>query len=94
VKTTSDPSPAGGTLGCDLLAPSSGLEAAIQLRQASGRWVAVSAARGQQVTAIGASARVAIAESLAWLGPTAVSELLADLRLIEVSRQLRALMAG
>jgi hypothetical protein len=95
VKTTSDPAPAAGpTLRCDLSAPNSGLEAAIQLRQAAGRWVAVSAARGQRVTAIGASARGAIAASLAWLGPTAVSELLADLRLIEVSRQLRALTAG
>jgi hypothetical protein len=70
------------------------LEAAVQLRQVTGRWVAVSAARGQQVTAIGASARGAIAESLAWLGPTAVAELLVDLRLIEVSRQLRAFTAG
>jgi hypothetical protein len=95
VKTTSDPARATGqTLACDLSAPSSGLEAAIELRQASGRWVAISAARGQRVTAIGASARGAITASLAWLGPAAVSELLADLRLIEASRQLRTLSAG
>jgi hypothetical protein len=70
------------------------LEAAIELHQVSGRWVAISAARGQRVTAIGASARAAVTASLAWLGPATVSELLADLRLIEASRQLRTLSAG
>jgi thiamine pyridinylase len=44
--------------------------------------------------AIGATARGAVAASLAWLAPTTVSELLADLRLLEVSRQVRALTAG
>jgi hypothetical protein len=86
--------PAGPTLSFRLLAPGSGLEAAVELRQVRGRWISVSAATGQQVTAIGATARGAVAASLAWLGPTTVSELLADLRLLEVSRHVRALSAG
>ena len=89
-----DQQPSGATLRFDLRAAGSGLEAAIELRQVRGRWLSVSAARGQQVTAIGATARGAVAASLAWLGPAGVSELLTDLRLLDVSVQLRALTAG
>lgn len=83
--------PAGPTLRFYLRAPGSGLEAAVELRQVPGRWISVSAATGQRVTAIGGTARGAVVASLAWLGPTTVSELLADLRLLDVSRQVRAL---
>jgi hypothetical protein len=86
--------PAGATLRFHLQAPGSGLEAAVELRQVPGRWISVSAATGQQVTAIGATARGAVAASLAWLGPATVTELLADLRLLDVSRQVRALTVG
>jgi hypothetical protein len=78
----------------DLHAASHSLDATIEIHQVSGRWVSVAAARGQRVTAIGATARAAIAASLAWLGPAVASELLADLRLLDVSRQLRALTVG
>ena len=95
--TTLDPArqePAGGTLVFDLHAPNSGLEASVQLRYASGRWVAVSAARGHEVVSIGATARGAVGASLGWLGANAVSELLVDLCLLDVSRQVRALALG
>lgn len=78
----------------ELRSASHSLDASIEIRQVSGRWVSVAAARGQRVTAIGATARAAIAASLAWLGPAVASELLADLSLLDVSRQLRALTVG
>jgi hypothetical protein len=83
----------GATLRFCLRAPSSGLEAAVELRNVADRWISISAARDQHVTAIGGTARGAVAASLAWLGPGASSELLADLRLFDVSRQVRTLTA-
>jgi hypothetical protein len=82
------------TINFDLHSPSHGLDATIEIHQVSGRWVSVATARGQRVTAIGATARGSIAASLAWLGPAVTSELLADLRLLDVSRQLRASTVG
>lgn len=54
--------------------------------------VADSDSSGRQVTGIGPTARAATVASLEWLGP-AVAELLADLRLLDVSRQLREVSA-
>ena len=72
-------------------APTLGVEAEVRLRRAGGRWIAVSEAHGREVTGIGPTARDAVVASLSWLGPLALSELLADLRLLDVSRQLRLL---
>jgi len=85
---------AARTITFDLHSASHSLDAAVQLREVSGRWVSVAAARGQRVTAIGATAHGAIAASLAWLGPAVASELLTDLSLLDVSRQLRASTVG
>ena len=85
---------AATTITFDLHSASHSLDAAVELREVSGRWLSVAAARGQRVTAIGATAHGAIAASVAWLGPDAASELLADLSLLDVSRQLRASTAG
>ena len=84
----------GPSVRFQLLAHSLGVEADIRLRDAAGRWISVSEASGREVTGIGPTARAAVVASLAWLGPAAVSELLADLRLLEVSRQLRELTVG
>jgi len=65
----------------------------MQLRNAGGRWISASDACGRQVTGIGPTARAAIVASLDWLDAAAVSELLADLRLLDVSRQLREFSA-
>lgn len=77
-----------------LLAARVGVEADVQLRNAGDRWISASDSCGRQVTGIGPTARAAIVASLDWLAAAAVSELLADLRLLDVSRQLRELTAG
>jgi hypothetical protein len=77
-----------------LLADRVGVEADVRLRNAGDRWISVSDSRGRQVTGIGPSARAAVVASLDWLGAATLSELLADLRLLDVSRQLRELSAG
>jgi hypothetical protein len=69
-------------------APTLGVEAEVRLRNAGGRWISVSVASGREVTGIGPTAREAVVASLSWLGPRAVSEILADVRLMDVSRQL------
>jgi hypothetical protein len=81
-----------GTALCfQVRAPTLGMEADIRLRNAGGRWISVSSATGREVTGIGPTARSAVIASLSWLGPRALAELLADLRLLDVSRQIRLL---
>lgn len=77
-----------------LLADRVGVRADVQLRNAGDRWISVSDSCGRQVTGIGPTARAAIVASLDWLGAATVSELLVDLRLLDVSRQLHELSAG
>ena len=83
---------AAGTAVCfQVRAPTLGVEAEVRLRNAGRRWISVSEAIGREVTGIGPTARGAVVASLSWLGPQALSELLADVRLLDVSRQLRLL---
>jgi hypothetical protein len=72
----------------ELTAPSRGLAAEIRLKAAAGRWVALARWDGHESTGLGPSPRGALVASLAPLGTAAVSELLADLCLLDVSRQL------
>lgn len=72
-----------------LTADAAGVQADVRLRNAGDRWVADSKSRGRHVTGIGSTARAATVASLDWLGSAAVRELLADLRLLDVSHQLR-----
>jgi hypothetical protein len=71
-----------------------GVEADIQLRKAGDRWISIAGSCGRQVTGIGPTARAAVVCSLDWLGAGTVSELLADLRLLDVSIQICKLSAG
>jgi hypothetical protein len=77
-----------------LVADRAGVEAELQLRSVADRWFSVSVSNHREVTGIGSTARAAIVASLGWLGPAVVSELLADLVLLDVSRQLRELSAS
>jgi hypothetical protein len=77
-----------------LVADRVGVDADVRLRKSADRWISVADSSGRQVTGIGSNARAAIVASLDWLGAATVSELLADLRLLEVSRRLRELPAG
>jgi hypothetical protein len=83
-----------GAVRFRLLADRVGVEADVRLRNAGDRWISVSDSSGRRVTGIGPSARAAVVASLYWLGAATLSELLADLRLLDVSRQLRELSAG
>jgi hypothetical protein len=76
-----------------LIAGGAAVQVDLRLREAGDRWVADSDSSGRQVTGIGPTARAATVASLEWLGPATVAELLADLRLLEVSRQLREVSA-
>ena len=71
-----------------------GAQAEVGLRNAGDRWISVSDSGGHRVTGIGSTARAAIVASLERLGPATVAELLADLRLLEVSCRLREVSAG
>jgi len=71
-----------------------GAQAEIELRNAGDRWISVSDSGGRRVTGIGSTARAAIVASLERLGPATVAELLADLRLLDVSCRLREVSAG
>ncbi|HET9084154.1 MAG TPA: hypothetical protein VFN41_07080 [Candidatus Limnocylindrales bacterium] len=86
--TTSADPPSDGWLRFRLSAVRSGVEADVRLRRAGDRWVSVSDSMGRDVTGIGSTARAAIVASLDQLGPVAVMELLADLRLLDVSMWL------
>lgn len=71
-----------------------GAQAEIGLRNAGDRWISVSDSGGHRVTGIGSTARAAMVASLERLGPATVAELLADLRLLDVSFRLREVSAG
>jgi hypothetical protein len=77
-----------------LVAGRVGVEADVRLRKSGDRWISIAGSCGRQVTGIGPTARAAVVCSLDWLGAGTVSELLADLRLLNVSLQLRELSAG
>jgi hypothetical protein len=89
VEFSGSPPASGATLRFRLHAPSRDLAAEVVLRTASGTWISVVDASGQQVTGVGPTARGAVVASLSWLGSRVASELLADLRLLEVSRWVR-----
>jgi len=72
-------------------APTHSLEAQVRLRHTPNGWIATSKAEGRATTGIGPSPRDAVVASLGWLGRAALSELLADLGLFDVSRRIRAL---
>ena len=72
-------------------APTRSLEASVRLRHTPAGWIATSEAEGRATTGIGPSPRAAVVASLGWLGRSALSELLADLGLFDVSRRIRAL---
>lgn len=65
-----------------------GLEVAVRLRELGGRWLAVAEFDGEPEVGIGATARAALAASLATLGRRAASALLADPQLMGVSADL------
>lgn len=61
----------------------------VELQSCSGRWLAVADTGSQRNAGLGRTARQALVASLSSLGPRASAELLADLRLLDVSMQLR-----
>ena len=81
----------GNAVCFQMRAPTRGVEAEVRLRSAGDRWISESEAIGRAVTGIGPTARDAVVASLSWLGTRTLAELLADVRLIDVSRQLRLL---
>ena len=90
----------GGDTGSDgwlrfrLQADRTGAQADIALRNAGDRWIAVAETSRGHATGIGPTARTAMTASLGRLGPAAVAELLADLRLLDVSVRLREASTG
>ena len=72
-----------------LIADCTGVQADVRLWNAADRWVADSNISGRHVTGIGPTARAATVASLDWVGPAVVAELLADLRLFDVSSRIR-----
>ena len=81
-------------LGFRLVADRMGVHADVRLRKSADRWISLADSGGRQVTGIGPTARAAIVASLDWLGAATVSELLADLRLLEVTCRLHELPAS
>jgi hypothetical protein len=65
------------------------LDVAVRLRQLGDRWLAVAEFGGEPEVGIGASARVALAASLATLGERAAATLMADPSLLGVSVEIR-----
>jgi hypothetical protein len=90
-----DPTGAVQTASADvrfrMWAPTRSLEASVRLRHTPAGWIAKSEAEGRVTTGIGPSPRDAVVASLGWLGRSALSELLADLGLFDVSRRIRTL---
>jgi hypothetical protein len=76
-----------------LVADHAGADADVRLRKSADRWISVADSSGRRVTGIGPTARAAVVASIDWLGAATVSEFLADLRLLEVSRRLHELPA-
>ena len=72
-------------------APTHSVEAHVRLWHTAAGWIATSEAEGRITTGIGPTARDAVVASLSWLGRSALSELLADLGLFDVSRRIRML---
>jgi hypothetical protein len=72
-------------------APTQSVEAQVRLRHTPSGWIATSAADGRATTGIGPTARDAVVASLGWLGRSALSEMLADLGLFDVSRRIQTL---
>jgi hypothetical protein len=72
-----------------LTSPELGLEVQVRLRQLDGRWLAVAEFDGDPEVGIGATARAALAASLATLGNRAAAALMADPALFGVSASLR-----
>ena len=72
-------------------APTRSMEAWVRLRRTTMGWIATSEAAGRATTGIGPSPRDAVVASLGWLGRSALSELMADIGLFDVSRKIRAL---
>ena len=85
--------PAAGAVCFRLVADLAGVDADVRLRKSADRWISVADSSGRQVTGIGPTARAAVVASIDWLGAATVSEFLADLRLLEVSRRLHELPA-
>jgi hypothetical protein len=77
-----------------LVADRVGVGVDVRLQRSAVRWISVADSSGRRVTGIGPTARAAIVASVDWLGEATVSEFLADLRLLEVSRRLHELRAG
>ena len=82
-------SPAERSLRFQLVADRAAVQADVRLWSAGDSWVADTSMSGRHVTGIGPTARAATVASLDWLGPAVVAELLADLRLFDVSSRLR-----
>lgn len=82
------------SIGFRLDAERAAVQAEVRLRCVGDRWISVSDAAGREVTGIGSTARSAILASLEWLGPNTVRELLADLRLLDVSLRLTDVSVG
>ena len=72
-------------------APTHSVEAQVRLRHTPAGWIATSEAEGRATTGLGPTARDAVGASRGWLGRSAVSELLADLGLFDVSHRIRSL---
>ncbi len=79
------------SINTHLAVPDLGLEVEIRLRQIDGRWLAVADFGGDPEVGIGATARVALAASLATLGKRAAAILMADPQLLAPSLALREL---
>ena len=71
------------------LGPASDAVVDVHLRSSRGRWLAVADTGGRREIGLGRTAREALVASLTSLGPRAAAELLTDLRMLDVSRQLR-----
>ena len=82
------------SIGFRLNADRAAVDADVRLRRVGDRWISISVSAGREVTGIGSTARMAIVASLDWLGPNAVRELLADLRLLDVSVKLASVSTG
>jgi hypothetical protein len=66
-----------------------GLQVEIRIRQLEGRWLAVADFGGEPEVGIGATARAALAASLATMGERAAAALMADPQLFGVSAEIR-----
>lgn len=70
------------------------ISADVSLREVGERWVSIADAGGDQRTGIGSTPRAAVVASLGALRPGDIREMLADLRLLDVSLRIREASAG